>query len=199
MEDQGHDPNTTPLLLSDDTFVCQDVIIEGTHSITIGQGTVVHPKAVLRALKGPIIIGETNIIEERVEIVNNNENGTPLQIGNFNILEVGSRCQSSVVGNCNVFEVNSVIGPRAVVGDGCVVGVGAQIGLEEEEDNITDGEVIFYLSNLGECMRRKQRMPDCSNEHKAVAKRYVAALSDPKSANFVGNFHHLQTTATSTA
>jgi len=38
--------------------------------ITIGSRTVIHPRAKIIALLGPIIIGENNIIEEQVQIIN---------------------------------------------------------------------------------------------------------------------------------
>ena len=48
--------------------VCQDVQIVG--DVTIGAGTVVHPKAKISALRGPIVIGENCIVEELAAIVN---------------------------------------------------------------------------------------------------------------------------------
>jgi dynactin-6 len=39
-------------------------------NVTIGTGTVVHPKAKIIAEAGPIIIGENNLIEEQVVIIN---------------------------------------------------------------------------------------------------------------------------------
>jgi NDP-sugar pyrophosphorylase family protein len=38
--------------------------------VTVGSGTVLHPSAKILALNGPIVIGEGNIIEEKVEIRN---------------------------------------------------------------------------------------------------------------------------------
>merc|ERR1712037_965300 len=49
-------------------IVCSEAIITG--EVTIGGGTIVHPKARIEARAGPIIIGENNIIEEMVEIIN---------------------------------------------------------------------------------------------------------------------------------
>jgi dynactin-6 len=44
--------------------VCQDVELKG--DITIGSGTIVHPKATIFAIAGPIVIGVNCIIEEDV-------------------------------------------------------------------------------------------------------------------------------------
>ncbi|GFT98516.1 hypothetical protein NPIL_298951, partial [Nephila pilipes] len=38
--------------------------------ITIGSRTVIHPKAHIIAEAGPIVIGESNLIEEQVKIIN---------------------------------------------------------------------------------------------------------------------------------
>jgi dynactin-6 len=48
--------------------ICQDAELKG--EITIGAGTVVHPKATLFAAAGPIEIGENCIVEENAVIVN---------------------------------------------------------------------------------------------------------------------------------
>lgn len=50
--------------------------------------SVVHPKAIIRATKGPIVIGERNLIEETALIENTNEDGAPLVIGDDNYVEV---------------------------------------------------------------------------------------------------------------
>lgn len=46
--------------------ICVESKLRGT--ITIGSMTVIHPKASIIAEKGPIIIGENNIIEEQAFI-----------------------------------------------------------------------------------------------------------------------------------
>ena len=48
--------------------VCQDVELKG--DITISSGTIVHPKATIFAIAGPIVIGANCIIEEAAIIVN---------------------------------------------------------------------------------------------------------------------------------
>lgn len=48
--------------------MCCECELQG--DITIGSRTVVHPRAKILALSGPIVIGENNIIEEQVQIIN---------------------------------------------------------------------------------------------------------------------------------
>ncbi len=44
------------VILADGAIVCKDSVLEG--DVRIGKGTVVNPKCVIRAEKGPIEIGE---------------------------------------------------------------------------------------------------------------------------------------------
>lgn len=177
-------------------LVSVEATLEGPHPITIGAGCVVNPKAVIRARGGPITIGGSNVIEELAEIVNDGPG--PLTVGDFNLFEVGARCEARIVGNMNVFEVRSRVGRHGKVGDGCVVGIRAEVvvrggdGAEEGEGtDLGDGAVVYRLSGPERMQRRRQRMPTAAQEHKAVLKRYLAVLSDPKSGNYVGHFHHL--------
>jgi dynactin-6 len=67
--------------------VCQDVDLKG--DITIGPGSVVHPKATIFALAGPIIIGSGCTIEEAAIIVNRRKE--VMRIGDNNLFEIGCR------------------------------------------------------------------------------------------------------------
>ena len=49
-------------------MVCKETKIRG--DVTIGSMTIVHPCATIIAEAGPIIIGDGNIIEEQVVIIN---------------------------------------------------------------------------------------------------------------------------------
>ncbi|KAK0425409.1 hypothetical protein QR680_009186 [Steinernema hermaphroditum] len=102
-------------------MVIKDCVLEG--EITIGTGTIVHPKATIRALRGPIIIGENNIIEETTVIENNHEEGFVMKIGNENVFEVGALVRARSVGNHNVFHIRSEVGSEVEVSEGCSIGV----------------------------------------------------------------------------
>lgn len=49
-------------------LICQDADLKG--DITIGAGSVIHPKATLFAVAGPIVLGVDCIVEENAVIVN---------------------------------------------------------------------------------------------------------------------------------
>lgn len=56
--------------ISKTAVVCQETTFIGPFDITIGDETVIHPKAQIKATKGPISIGQRNIVEEFVLIQN---------------------------------------------------------------------------------------------------------------------------------
>ncbi|CAI9739227.1 Hypothetical predicted protein [Octopus vulgaris] len=91
-------------------IVCKECDLIG--DISIGARTIIHPKARIVAEAGPIIIGESNLIEEGVQIINKlPEDGSPtdetpvMVIGNHNVFEVASYVESLKIGNFNVVEV----------------------------------------------------------------------------------------------
>ncbi|KAL5106174.1 Dynactin subunit 6 [Taenia crassiceps] len=109
--------------------------------ITVGTRTVIHPKARIIADAGPIRIGESNLIEEQVEIINSIPN-TILIIGDFNVFEVGARVHSREVGNSNVFESKCFVGPQVRISNGCVIGAMCSLTAPEQlpENTIVFGE-----------------------------------------------------------
>lgn len=54
--------------IANGAIVCCECELQG--EIDIGTRTVIHPRAKILALSGPIVIGENNIIEEQVQIIN---------------------------------------------------------------------------------------------------------------------------------
>ncbi len=56
------------LKIATHAIVCHESKLRG--DITIGTNTIVHPRATIIAEAGPIIIGESNIIEEQAHIIN---------------------------------------------------------------------------------------------------------------------------------
>ena len=106
-------------LFSEGCVVCKSATVVG--DISIGSGTVVHPLARIIAKTGPIIIGDTNIIEEMVEIVNDGPDEAVMIIGSSNMIQVGARLDCLKMGNNNVVESRSIVGRHTVLSYGCVV------------------------------------------------------------------------------
>ncbi|CAC5356552.1 DCTN6 [Mytilus coruscus] len=107
-------------------LVCDECELVG--DITIGARTVVHPKARIIAEDGPIYIGENNIIEELVQIVNKNPEGKSsstqnvMIIGNNNVFEVGSYIEATKIGDHNMVEAKAKVGRQVELTSGCIIG-----------------------------------------------------------------------------
>ncbi|KAL9933162.1 hypothetical protein V8E36_007880 [Tilletia maclaganii] len=106
--------------------------------ISIGSGTVIHPKATIVATQGPIIIGSGCIIEESATIVNRQR--TVMRIGDNNLFEVACRIESPRIGSFNTFEARSRTAQTVSVGSHCTIGAGcfltpsAYSGLDNDEN-----------------------------------------------------------------
>ncbi|CAI2175685.1 10413_t:CDS:2 [Funneliformis geosporum] len=119
--------------------VCQDIELKG--EIQIGAG-------------GPIIIGQNNIVEENVTILNkltrtlkqfllqilNFRLPTALTIGDDNVFEVGCYVEGSKIGSKNIIEAKARILGSTSLGNNCVVGA---VCSTKEDENISDNTVIF--------------------------------------------------------
>ncbi|THH01589.1 hypothetical protein EW145_g6886 [Phellinidium pouzarii] len=118
--------------------VCQDVELKG--DITIGAGTVVHPKASIFAIAGPIFIGANNIIEEGAVIVNRRRE--PMRIGDDNLIEIGARVECPALGDGNTVCTKARIHHTARIGSFCVVGI--RCLLAPLEDEVIDDYTVFW-------------------------------------------------------
>ncbi|XP_060070072.1 dynactin subunit 6-like [Ylistrum balloti] len=142
------------VLVSHGAVVCDECEIIG--DVTIGARSVIHPKARIIADDGPIIIGENNIIEELVTIVNRNPAGTDANtqqvmiIGNNNVFEVGCYVEATKIGDHNVVEAKAKVGRQVGLTTGCIIG--SMCSLTSNE-TLPDNTVIYGK----ECERRVQR------------------------------------------
>ena len=92
--------------------------LTGTNLIRIGSNTVIHPKARLNSLNGPITVGESCIIGERSLLQAADAEG--LAIGDAVLVECNAVVEGKEVGEGTDVEVGVRIGKGAVVGKvGC--------------------------------------------------------------------------------
>ncbi|KAJ3567718.1 hypothetical protein NP233_g6178 [Leucocoprinus birnbaumii] len=98
--------------------VCQDVELKG--DITIGSGTIIHPKATIFAIAGPIIIGSGCIIEEAAIIVNRKKE--TMRIGDDNLFEIGCRVECPSVGDANTISTRARVHHTVSIGSYCAIG-----------------------------------------------------------------------------
>ncbi|CAE6363921.1 unnamed protein product [Rhizoctonia solani] len=103
-------------------------------------GTVVHPKATIFAMAGPIIIGAGCIIEEAVIIVNRRKE--VMRIGDSNLLEIGCRVESPSIGDMNTIGARSRIHHTVRLRNYCVIGAGCMV-VPSEDEVLEDFTVIY--------------------------------------------------------
>lgn len=125
-----HPDNFAKLKCPPSTIICREkTVILG--DVTIGPESVVHPTTCIIARNGPIVIGSNNLIEERVIITNNRTE--PMIIGDHNVFEVDSYCEARRVGNNNVMESKSFVGPNVELTNNCIIGAGCRLSNNDEQ------------------------------------------------------------------
>ncbi|PRP77311.1 dynactin subunit 6-like [Planoprotostelium fungivorum] len=130
LEDSTISQIKTTLKIAPTAVVCNEAVLHG--DITIGEGTVVHPRAIIVARSGPIVIGSNNIFEEQ----------TPMYIGSNNIFEVGQDVEAMSIGSNNALEARSRIEAKTTIGDGCVVGATQRI---PQGQTIANSTIVWAL------------------------------------------------------
>ncbi|KAF8323723.1 trimeric LpxA-like protein [Clavulina sp. PMI_390] len=118
--------------------VCQDVDLRG--DITIGSGTIVHPKVTIFAITGPIVIGSGNIIEEGAIIINRKKE--TMRIGDDNLFEIGSRVESPAVGSFNTIGTRARVHYTIRMTSNCTLGPGVLL-VTAEEETLPDYTVVY--------------------------------------------------------
>ncbi|KAK4502992.1 hypothetical protein PRZ48_006419 [Zasmidium cellare] len=127
-----------PLKIHSLAIVADRAQITGTHPITIGPNTIIHPHARLRAEKAPITIGANCSISEKA-LISTSEgpqecvigDGVDIQgdavvegarVGDWSLIEVGAKVERlSAVGRYCKVTALSVVLPGEVLGDFVVV------------------------------------------------------------------------------
>ncbi|KAK0221920.1 trimeric LpxA-like protein [Armillaria luteobubalina] len=118
--------------------VCQDVELRG--DITIGSGTIVHPKATIFAIAGPIVIGSGCIIEESAIIVNRRKE--VMRIGDDNLFEIGCRIECPSIGDFNTISTRSRVHHTIRISSFCAIGAGCL--LVPTEDEVLEDYTVVY-------------------------------------------------------
>ncbi|KAF9652430.1 trimeric LpxA-like protein, partial [Thelephora ganbajun] len=111
------------------SITCADVELRG--EVTIGQGTVVHPKVVIFGHTGPVVIGNNCIIEEGTVIINRRKE--VMRIGDNNLFEIGCRVESPSIGDWNTIGVRARVHHTLRISSHCVIGAGCVVAPVEDE------------------------------------------------------------------
>jgi len=147
--------------------VCKDSTISG--DVKLGNGNVFHQRCNIVAEKGPILIGDDNLIEENVIILN--ENPEPLVIGSNNHFLVGAIIKGSVGDNCVVEERGSVAS-KSFLGNNSTIGVSCCTRANEK---IEENSIIFGKQNGR--MQNNEPVQNRIAQHKAQLQYFREVLN----------------------
>lgn len=163
--------------------MCSEAQLVG--NITIGARTVVHPSAKILAEGGPIIIGESNLIQEKAIILNRKKSKKDepktMEIGNGNVFAIASNVQCASIGNNNTFESKCDVGSDVTVTNCCVVGAGCEVLGEE---TLSENTIVFGA--------------DCRRYHKNIPLQTTDQQQLEYLIKVLPNYHHLIKSSPST-
>lgn len=166
------------IIISGGALVSADAVLEG--DIFIGPGTVINPLCEIRAVSGPICIGEDNIFEERVVVRSDHPDGMGMMIGNLNLFEVGSIVEARDIGTCNSIGIKAHLRSGSEVANGCVISAAAFVEAGEKLENHT---IVYRIGDA--CRRRIQ--PRAQTLHFGIFRKYLDAIREPDSRTNVAN------------
>lgn len=111
-----------PTSLASTLIIAEQASLTGTHLITLGGNTVVHPRSKLNSTYAPITVGSNCIISERSSIGLQTAPGDDKEgviIDNGVVVEVGAIIEAKRIRDGCHIEVNAKIGKGAVLGKVC--------------------------------------------------------------------------------
>ncbi|RQM06301.1 hypothetical protein DH86_00001106 [Scytalidium sp. 3C] len=151
--------------------------LTGTHLITLGAKSVVHPRTRLNSTYAPITVGSNCILSERSSIGLQDPLSTGQEqgvvIGDFVIIEAGAVVEAQRIGDGSLIEVNAKIGKGAILGKHCKIGPLCEVAEGEE---LSDYTVVY-----GNGMRRidKSGVEDLKlkmiSQHAGVMKKLISS------------------------
>ncbi|OKL61290.1 hypothetical protein UA08_03763 [Talaromyces atroroseus] len=111
-------PPRAPVSVHSTTIVSETATFHGIYPITIGSGTVIHPRARFYSFEGPVQIGDGCVIGEK-SIIGDNKPNAPLA---RNSTTEGEETKSSTEGGTTTRISSSVlIGPQATIRTGAYI------------------------------------------------------------------------------
>ncbi|EHA18486.1 hypothetical protein ASPNIDRAFT_225614 [Aspergillus niger ATCC 1015] len=149
----------TPITAHPSATISESLLIQGSHPISIGASTIIHPRARIYSYEGPVIIGNGCIISEKSVIgsaptptsttsttsggIASKDEGSILPIRISNSVTIGPGAQilpGAHIHSSSSVEARAVIGRRSVVGSHCRVCAGVEVG---DGDGIADWMVVW--------------------------------------------------------
>lgn len=139
--------------------------------VTIGAGTVVHPRAKIDATLGPITVGENCLLEEHVHLISTDKGMT---IGDGNVFRVHAHVSSPQIGNCNVFETGCHVSDSQTISNFCILSAGCKLGHSDHEHSMLPERTVVY----GHDAMQHVWSGDGMGQHLALHAKHLQYLRD---------------------
>lgn len=125
-------PKPSSIVLDPSVLIAQHAQLTGTHPITVGPSTVLHPHCKISSTLAPVVLGEGVIVYERAKVGVGMGDGVDMDSRRSSVASRASvrdsmRGEGTVLGRHVVIETHAVI-EAAEVGEGTVVEAGAYLG-----------------------------------------------------------------------
>lgn len=101
-----------PCQIHASAVVAEKASITGSHTVELGENTVVHPHATIKAENGKVIIGQNSIIYETAVVGGEGD----IKIGDGVVIESGAIVEAKSIGDGTIIEVKVKIGRGATLG-----------------------------------------------------------------------------------
>jgi dynactin-6 len=125
-------PKPSSIVLDPSVLIAQHAQLTGTHPVTVGANTVLHPGCKISSAFAPVVLGEGVVIYERARVgLGTGDNADADIRRSSGVVRSGEgssiRSERTVLGNNVVVETGAVV-EAYELGEGCVVEVGAVVG-----------------------------------------------------------------------
>lgn len=108
-----------PVRFSSSLVIADSAILTGAHTIQLRTESLVHPRAKIESLAGPIDIGKRCVVHERTVV-----GALPAGVSGA----AGGGAAVTIMDYCTVEVGSTVEAGGTVIGEGTIVGVGSRIG-----------------------------------------------------------------------
>lgn len=108
-----------PISFAPTINISESASLIGAKLITIGNGTVIHPRVKLISIFGPVTIGKACILSERSAVgLQSPSNDQPegVVVEDCVIVEAGAIVEAKCVGEGTIIEINARVGKGTIIG-----------------------------------------------------------------------------------
>ncbi|ORY12834.1 trimeric LpxA-like protein [Clohesyomyces aquaticus] len=122
-------PKPSSIFLDPSVLIAQHAQLTGTHPITVGPNTVLHPHCKISSAHAPVVMWEGVVVYERARVGVENprvmrtdtSRGDGVVLGKNVVIETGCVIEASEIGEGSVIEVGANIGVGCVIGEFCTI------------------------------------------------------------------------------